>query len=82
MQIFVKPSNIINSKTMVFSVDNMCTIYDVKQKIMDKFGRYNCKYILMYRGNILDDNMSLDHYNIDNNCSIGLLFSAITKTDN
>lgn len=75
MQIFVKFSNIVISKTMVFSVENMCTIHDVKQKIIDKFGKYNCRYILMYRGNILDDNMTLYHYNITDDCFLNLLFS-------
>jgi hypothetical protein len=82
MQIFIKPSNIENTKTMIFDVENMCTVRDIKQKIMDKFGIYNCKYTLMYEEKVLDDNMLLTHYNIENNCSIRLILSAIIKSNN
>ena len=76
IQIFVEN---LNGKKIVFEVDYLDTIENIKEKIRFKEGIFAYKYKLLFEGINLENNKTLKEYNINENSIIYLQYNNNIK---
>ena len=56
-----------NGSMFAIEIDKYSTIHTLKEKLFDKIGLYSDQFRLVFKGQVLKDDLSLSYYNITNN---------------